>query len=131
MRPALSQSLAVFSYVFGLTVPQVRYLRTKPSFKSELPLLAVSKSKLYRMVIAGEIPAVRFWGNIRMTDLEQLVAGYRKKHKKLTQNGLRTGLVGWLTYANLFQSNQLLSGATREHHGCGIRMQVTMTLSLR
>ena len=44
-------------------------------------ILAVSKSKLYRMVIAGEISAVRFGGNIRirMTDLEQLVEGLPKK----------------------------------------------------
>ena len=50
-------------------------------------LLAVSKSKLYRMVIAGEIPAVRFGGNIRirMTDLEQLVEGLPKK-KPMTQS---------------------------------------------
>ena len=50
-------------------------------------LLAVSKSKLYRMVIDGEIPAVRFGGNIRirMTDLEQLVAGLPEK-KPMTQS---------------------------------------------
>ena len=50
-------------------------------------LLAVSKSKIYRMVIAGEIPAVRFGGNIRirMTDLEQLVEGLPKK-KPMTQS---------------------------------------------
>ena len=50
-------------------------------------ILAVSKSKLYRMVISGEIPAVRFGGNIRirMTDLEQLVEGLPKK-SPLTQS---------------------------------------------
>jgi excisionase family DNA binding protein len=44
-------------------------------------MLAISKSKLYRMVIAGEIPAVKCGGNIRirMTDLEQLVEGLPKK----------------------------------------------------
>jgi excisionase family DNA binding protein len=50
-------------------------------------MLAVSKSKIYRMVMAGEIPAVRFGGNIRikMTDLEQLVEGLPKK-KPMTQS---------------------------------------------
>ena len=44
-------------------------------------MLAISKSKLYRMVISGEILAVRVGGNIRirMTDLEQLVEGLPKK----------------------------------------------------
>ena len=44
-------------------------------------MLAISKSKLYRRVIAGEIPAVKCGGNIRirMTDLEQLVEGLPKK----------------------------------------------------
>ena len=50
-------------------------------------MLAVSKSKIYRMVLAGEIPAVRFGGNIRirLTDLEQLVAGLPNR-KPMTQN---------------------------------------------
>jgi excisionase family DNA binding protein len=44
-------------------------------------MLAISKSKLYRMVISGEILAVRVGGNIRirMTDLEQLVEGLPKR----------------------------------------------------
>ena len=50
-------------------------------YEEAAAILAVSKSKLYRMVIAGEIPAVKFGGNIRirMTDLEQLVEGLPKK----------------------------------------------------
>lgn len=44
-------------------------------------MLAISKSKLYRMVISGEIPAVRVGGNIRirMSDLEELVARLPRK----------------------------------------------------
>ena len=50
-------------------------------------MLAVSKSKLYRMVIAGEIPAVRFGGNIRirLSDLEALVTRLPNR-KPMTQN---------------------------------------------
>jgi len=49
-------------------------------------ILAVSKSKLYRMVIAGEITAVRIGGNtrIRMSDLEELVEGLPEK-RPMTQ----------------------------------------------
>ena len=53
------------------TLPQPLLLK----YDEAASILAVSKSKLYRMVIAGEIPAVRFGGNIRirMSDLEQVV----------------------------------------------------------
>ena len=64
--------------------------QTKPlllKYDDAAAILAVSKSKLYRMVIAGEIPAVKFGGNIRirMTDLERLVAGLPEK-KPMTQS---------------------------------------------
>ena len=49
--------------------------------------LAVSKSTIYRMVMAGEITAVNLGGSIRirMSDLERLVAELPEK-KPMTQS---------------------------------------------
>ena len=51
------------------------------SYHEAAAMLAISRSKLYRMVSNGEITAVKVGGNIRirMSDLETLVARLPKK----------------------------------------------------